>query len=135
VEIQLGEQQREVLEVLHLQFVALQLVALGGNGLPVGDDVQVVAPQVRFRHPVGIEQTPRQLVEEAGLSILVDALEAVIAQALLERRQRAALKEPQYPAVQHQLLMEAALFRLQLGCTCHQMSSTENMRSRNSGSI
>jgi hypothetical protein len=36
VEVNLGEQQREVLKVLHLQLMAFQLVALGGDGLPVG---------------------------------------------------------------------------------------------------
>jgi hypothetical protein len=139
VQIQLGEQQREVLEVLHLQFMALQLVALGGDGLPVGDDVQVVAPQVGLGHLVGIEQASGQFVEELGLAVLVDALEAVIAQAHLECRQRAALKETQHPAVEHQFLMEAALLAAATGTgcaacartgdrglawSCHQMSST-----------
>src|SRR3546814_9210836 len=74
----------------------------------------------------------------------------LIAQAHLECRQRAALKETQHPAVEHQFLMEAALLAAATGTgcatcartggrglawSCHQMSSTENMRSRNSGSI
>jgi len=115
VQIQLGEQQRQVLEVLHLQLKALQLVALGGDGLPVGDDVQVVAPQIGLGHLVGIEQASDQFVEELGLAVLVDALEAVIAQAHLECRQRAALKEAQHPAVEHQFLVEAALLATATG--------------------
>ena len=109
VQIQLGEQQREVLEVLHLQFVAFQLVALGSDGLPVRNNIQVVAPQVGLGHLVGIEQASGQFMEELGLAVLIDAFEAVVAKAHLERRKRAALKEAQHPAVEHQFLMEAAL--------------------------
>src|SRR3546814_18143955 len=72
--------------------------------------------------------------------VLVDALEAVIAQAHLECRQRAALKETQHPAVEHQFLMEAALLAAATGTgcatcartggrglawSCHQMRSEE----------
>src|SRR5690606_11280704 len=107
----------------------------------VGDDVQVVASQVGLGHLVGIEQASDQFVEELGLAVLVDALKAVIAQAHLECRQRAALKEAQHPAVEHQFLMEAALLAASTGTgcaacaragdrcltwTCHQISSTEN---------
>src|SRR3546814_2189384 len=85
------------------------------RSLPVGDDVQVVAPQVSLRHLVGIEQASDQFVEELGLAVLVDALEAVIAQAHFECRQRAALKETQHPAVEHQFLLEAALLAAATG--------------------
>src|SRR5574338_569239 len=133
-----------------MQFVAFQLVALGGDGLPVRDYVQVVAPQVGLGHLIGIEQASDQFVEELGLAVLVDALKTVIAQTHLECRQLAALKETQHPAIEHQFLMEAALLATATGAgcaacartdggglawSCHQMSSTENMRSRKSGSI
>ena len=81
-----------------------------GDRTPVGDDVQVVAPQNGLGHLVRVEQASDEPMEELGLAILGDALEAVIAQARLERRQRAALKEAQHPAVEHQLLVEAAFF-------------------------
>jgi hypothetical protein len=48
-------------------------------------------------------------MEKPCLAILIDPLEAVIAQAHLECRQRAAMKEAQQPAVEYQFLMEAAL--------------------------
>ncbi|WP_240498781.1 hypothetical protein [Thauera propionica] len=57
-------------------------------------------------------------MEELGLAVLVDALKTVIAQTHLECRQRAALKETQHPAVEHQFLMEAALLAADSrGCT------------------
>ena len=44
VEVNLREQQRQVLKVLHLQLMAFELVALGRDGLPMHDNVQVVTP-------------------------------------------------------------------------------------------
>ena len=108
VQVDLGEQQREVLEVLHVQLMPLQLVALGGDALPMGDDVQVIAAQVGFADAVHVEQVACQLVEELGLPILVDAFKAVFSQPLLECSEAAPLEKPQHPAVEHQLLVEVA---------------------------
>src|SRR5690606_23572699 len=82
--------------------------------------------------PVHIEQVARQLVEELGLAVVVDALVPVIAKPRLQRHQAVAVEMAQHPAVQHQFLMERALL---LGCPRHQTSSTLNMASRKAGSI
>ena len=135
VQVDLAEQQRQVLEVLHLQFVTFALVALGGDALPVRDDVQVVAAQLRLADALRFEEVAGELVEEQRLAVVVDAFVAVVAQAQLQRPQAAALEEAQHPAVEHQLLVEAALAGRAPWCSRHQSASTANMRSRNSGSI
>ncbi|MNP14192.1 hypothetical protein D3C76_1065050 [compost metagenome] len=84
IQINLSEQQRQVLEVLHLQLVAFKLVALSSDTLPVTDDVQVVATQIGFRDTVNLEQVAPELVEEQRLAILVDAFVLVLAQANLQ---------------------------------------------------
>jgi hypothetical protein len=118
IQIQLGQQQRQILEILHLQGMAFQLIALLGNSLPVGDNVQVVAPQLGLRHLVWVEQASGQFVKKLGLAVFVDAFKTIIAQAQLERRQRAALKETQRPTVKHQLLMKIPFFSGRLARLC-----------------
>ncbi|WP_333700571.1 hypothetical protein [Rivihabitans pingtungensis] len=98
--------------------MAFQLIALLGNSLPVGDNVQVVAPQLGLRHLVWVEQASGQFVKKLGLAVFVDAFKTIIAQAQLERRQRAALKETQRPTVKHQLLMKIPFFSGRLARLC-----------------
>ena len=45
----------------------------------------------------------------AGLAVVVDAFVPVFAQAFLKRGKRSTLEMAEHPAVEHQLLMEAAL--------------------------
>lgn len=109
VEVDLGEQQRQVLEIFHRQQFARRGIAAMGDLLPLRYDVQVIAAQLGFGDPVHVEQVARQLVEELRLAVIVDALVPVIAKPRLQSHQAAAMEMAQHPAVQHQLLMERPL--------------------------
>ena len=77
-----------------------------------------------------------QLVKEARLPVFIDTFKAILAEADFQAGKFVDIKELQHPAIKHQLLMETALLGSSLFARCsHYTSSTENMRSRNSGSI
>ena len=127
VQVNLGEQQREILEILHVEHGAFHLVAALGDGIPMLHDVQVVTAQIVRADAIHFKQILVQFVEKPGLAVLVDAFVPVFTEAELQGVQGAAFEKAHHPLVEHQLLVEAALR--------HYTPSTANMRLRNSGSI
>ena len=127
VQVNLGEQQREILEILHVEHGAFHLVAALGDGIPMLHNVQVVTAQIVRADAIHFKQILVQFVEKPGLAVLVDAFVPVFTEAELQGVQGAALEKTHHPVVEHQLLVEAALR--------HYAASAENMRLRNSGWI
>ena len=82
IEVDLGEEEREVLEILELKDVTLALVAGGGDGLPMANDGEIVAAQLWLGDTVDVEQVGGELVKKQRLPVLVQAFPAILAEAL-----------------------------------------------------
>lgn len=108
IEINLGEEEREVLEILELKDVPLALVAGGGDGLPVADDGEIVAAQLRLGDAVDVKQVGGELVEKQRLPVLVQAFPAIFPETLFKLLQRITMEKAKQPAIEHQVLLETA---------------------------
>ena len=70
VQINLGEQQREILEVFHIENGAFDLVTLLGNGVPVLHNVQIVTAQVLLADAIHLKQIVLQGMKKSALAVL-----------------------------------------------------------------
>ena len=125
VQINLCKEQRQILEILHVEDGTLKLVTLFGNGVPVLDNVQVIATKFLLTEPIHFKQVLGQFMEKAGLPIIIYAFMPIFTQTNFQAGKTAPLEEAQQPLVKNKLFVKAG----------HGQASVLNMRFMNSGSI
>ena len=116
VEVDLGEEQRQVLEVLpdDRLFAARDAPLVQPQRVP--DDVLVVLQQQLGRQLRQVEELRRERVVEAMDVVLVQPLQRLVAQMLGQLLEALDVEERQQPLVEHQLVGERHLGRCWRAC-------------------
>lgn len=64
IQINLGEQQRKILEILHVEHRAFNLVALFGDGVPMLHNIQVITAQIQLIDQIRLKQVVLQSMKK-----------------------------------------------------------------------
>jgi hypothetical protein len=101
IQVYFGKQQREILEVFHVEYNSFQLIALFRDGIPVLHNIQIVTAHVVLADKIRLKQIVLKRMEKPGLTILVYALVPVFTQAFFQSIDVAAVEKAHHPMVEN----------------------------------